>query len=201
MNQPMYLFLLVATCFIQASIQTNCIDGQYTLSGTGCLSCTAVTPAGTKWSFNPGTNSISACVAYGCTGQLMCGSGTYSVAGGGTCGQCASGTYSLAVGASSSTTCSACPVGHSCATTTGVPVPCGTGKWSPGNLAVCNVCGSGTFSAATTAAAISTCVPCASGQHSTTGSATCTPFCPPGLECFDDTTRICPAGTYSLGTY
>lgn len=106
---------------------------------------------------------------------------------------CASGTYSLSGAAS----CTSCPAGWACPSTTGVAVvACTPGQYSLANATACTDCPAGSACASTTSLPVA----CTSGFCSYTKATTCT-RCPAGSYCTSTTAApiACPSGFYSTG--
>ena len=133
-----------------------------------------------------------------------------------TCISCPEGSYSSATAAVSSSTCNSCPDGYW--STTGSSfcnLPCGVGYFCTGGVKT--ACISGTYSSATTASSILTCVNCNVGKYSSTpaggalssclncpdgkwsqeGSTACELNCGGGYWCTGGVKTACVVGKFS----
>eukprot|EP00698_Gefionella_okellyi_P002166 TRINITY_DN119_c0_g1_i2.p1 TRINITY_DN119_c0_g1~~TRINITY_DN119_c0_g1_i2.p1 ORF type:complete len:1348 (-),score=270.44 TRINITY_DN119_c0_g1_i2:1737-5780(-) len=149
------------TSMVFAAYGSRCGKGSYGTVGSDlCTSCDA-------GSYSAATNRTTA------TTCRTCDIGSYSLAGATVCAicpagaycptsgvpipsQCAVGTYSIAMGATTSTTCQMCAPGYYCPnTTTSIPCPALT------------------YSTASMATSIATCIPCPRLQPHIVGASSC----------------------------
>ncbi len=107
---------------------------------------------------------------------------------------CESGTYSAAL----ATSCTPCPEGYACPSTTG-RVICDPGTYSVGDATECTPCPAGYYCTNTGAAEFTE---CPDGTYSTGGATSCQ-ACAAGNYCPSktvDNELACPGGTYSTGS-
>jgi hypothetical protein len=192
---------------------TPCIAGKYSTAiganfSATCKNC----PFGT-WS-SLGANSSSSCVStcsagYACTSNqnmTICGSGTFSANGSGTCSSCVAGSWSVS-GAASCNFCAAGSWGDQIgATSIATCNNCTAGTWNnitgSTSIAACNLCPAGTWSNVNGSSSITACNNCSAGTYSNLTGQTAITKCissMPGTfsESGAPTFTSCLAGSYN----